>query len=64
VNDAQVDRDDAFEHKRQLAELDYLTSSRAAATALAKTTSVFPGKHKGFTSVLKDKSVTLSQGGF
>jgi p-hydroxybenzoate 3-monooxygenase len=28
--------DDAFEHRRQLAELDYLTSSRAAATTLAE----------------------------
>jgi p-hydroxybenzoate 3-monooxygenase len=28
--------DDAFEHRRQLAELDYVTGSRAAATALAE----------------------------
>jgi p-hydroxybenzoate 3-monooxygenase len=28
--------DDTFEHRRQLAELDYLTSSRAAATTLAE----------------------------
>jgi p-hydroxybenzoate 3-monooxygenase len=28
--------EDAFEHRRQLAELDYLTGSRAAATALAE----------------------------
>ena len=32
----RFDRDDAFEHKRQLAELDYLIDSRAAATALAE----------------------------
>ena len=32
----RFDRDDAFELRRQLAELDYLTSSRAAATALAE----------------------------
>jgi p-hydroxybenzoate 3-monooxygenase len=32
----RFDHDDAFELRRQLAELDYLTSSRAAATALAE----------------------------
>jgi p-hydroxybenzoate 3-monooxygenase len=32
----RFDQDDAFELRRQLAELDYLTSSRAAATALAE----------------------------
>jgi p-hydroxybenzoate 3-monooxygenase len=32
----RFDYDDAFEQRRQLAELDYLTSSRAAATALAE----------------------------
>jgi p-hydroxybenzoate 3-monooxygenase len=32
----RFDRDDDFELRRQLAELDYLTSSRAAATALAE----------------------------
>jgi p-hydroxybenzoate 3-monooxygenase len=32
----RFDHDDAFEYKRQLAELDYLTTSRAAATALAE----------------------------
>jgi p-hydroxybenzoate 3-monooxygenase len=32
----RFDRDDAFELRRQLAELDYLTSSRAAATAFAE----------------------------
>ena len=28
---------DAFQHRLQLAQLDYLTSSRAAATALSET---------------------------
>jgi p-hydroxybenzoate 3-monooxygenase len=32
----RFERDDAFELRRQLAELDYVTSSRAAATALAE----------------------------
>jgi len=32
----RFDHDDAFEYKRQLAELDYLTTSHAAATALAE----------------------------
>jgi p-hydroxybenzoate 3-monooxygenase len=32
----RFDHNDAFEYKRQLAELDYLTTSRAAATALAE----------------------------
>jgi p-hydroxybenzoate 3-monooxygenase len=32
----RFDHNDAFELRRQLAELDYLTSSRAAATALAE----------------------------
>jgi p-hydroxybenzoate 3-monooxygenase len=32
----RFDHDDAFEYKRQLAELDYLTTSQAAATALAE----------------------------
>jgi p-hydroxybenzoate 3-monooxygenase len=32
----RFDHDDAFELRRQLAELDYLTTSRAAATALAE----------------------------
>ena len=32
----RFEREDAFEHRRQLAELDYLTHSRAASTALAE----------------------------
>ena len=32
----RFDHNDAFEYKRQLAELDYLTTSSAAATALAE----------------------------
>jgi p-hydroxybenzoate 3-monooxygenase len=32
----RADTDTSFDRKRQLAELDYLTSSRAAMTALAE----------------------------
>jgi p-hydroxybenzoate 3-monooxygenase len=32
----RADSDSAFDYRRQLAELDYVTSSRAAATALAE----------------------------
>jgi p-hydroxybenzoate 3-monooxygenase len=32
----RFDRDDFFQHRLQLAELDYVTSSRAAATSLAE----------------------------
>jgi p-hydroxybenzoate 3-monooxygenase len=32
----RLDQNDAFEYRRQLAELDYLTTSRAAATVLAE----------------------------
>ena len=34
--------DDAFDRRRQLAELDYLTSSRAAMTSLAENYVGFP----------------------
>jgi p-hydroxybenzoate 3-monooxygenase len=32
----RFDLDDRFEHRRQLAELDYLTGSRAAMTSMAE----------------------------
>jgi p-hydroxybenzoate 3-monooxygenase len=31
-----METEDGFEHRRQLAELDYLTGSRAASTSLAE----------------------------
>jgi p-hydroxybenzoate 3-monooxygenase len=32
----RFDSDNGFDHRRQVAELDYLTSSRAAMTSLAE----------------------------
>jgi p-hydroxybenzoate 3-monooxygenase len=39
----------AFDDRRQLAELDYVTTSRAAATALAETDTGLPFSTEGGT---------------